>query len=122
MSSEANSSPASAQPTVAQADPTPERWQRIKELFAEAQQRSAGERVVFLQGECGADESLRSEVESLLTAAESEGVDLAPARTPTGPLREDPMIGRRIGAYKIIHGAALIGNVLQKCYKVVAVR
>jgi serine/threonine protein kinase/tetratricopeptide (TPR) repeat protein len=102
MSGKANSSPTPAQPIAAQADPTPERWQRIKELFVEAQQRKSAERSAFLRLECGEDESLRRDVESLLAAAESEVTEPAAAGTAAGSVREDPIIGRRIGPYKII--------------------
>jgi hypothetical protein len=76
---------------------TPERWQRIKEVFADVQERDPSERAAFLANACAADESLHSEVESLLAAAESE----AAASVGISSL-EDLMIGRRVGAYKII--------------------
>jgi eukaryotic-like serine/threonine-protein kinase len=76
---------------------TPERWRRIKEVFADVQERDPSERAAFLANACAADESLQSEVESLLAAAESE----AAASVGTSSL-EDLMIGRRVGAYKII--------------------
>jgi eukaryotic-like serine/threonine-protein kinase len=101
MNGKANSSPTPAQPIAAQADPTPERWHRIKELFVEAQQRRITERSAFLRQECGEDESLRSDVESLLAAAEREVTEPVAAGTAAGS-RADPMIGRRIGPYKII--------------------
>jgi serine/threonine protein kinase/tetratricopeptide (TPR) repeat protein len=102
MSGTANSSPAPARPAPAQAELTPERWQRIKEVFAGTQERSATERGAFLQEACGADELLRSEVESLLAASESEAAEVASASASIERSRvEDAMIGRRIGAYKI---------------------
>ena len=102
MNGKANSSPTPAQPIAAQADPTPERWHRIKELFVEAQQRRITERSAFLRQQCGEDESLQSDVESLLVAAESELQEPVTAGTAAGPSRADPMIDRRIGPYKII--------------------
>src|SRR5216684_3979781 len=61
---------------------TPERWQQIKEVFADAQERNPSERAAFLNDVCAADESLRSEVESLLAAAQREagGDQDSPAR------------------------------------------
>ena len=47
---------------------TPERWQQVKEVFADALERKPSERAAFLQEVCATDESLRSEVESLLRA------------------------------------------------------
>ena len=82
---------------------TPERWQQIKEVFADAQEHKPSERAAFLEKVCAADESLRSEVESLLAAAESEAAgegSVAPSAEQSRV--EDAMIGRRIGAYKII--------------------
>jgi len=46
---------------------TPERWSQIDELFQEARERPAGERDTLLKVKCAGDESLRKEVESLLS-------------------------------------------------------
>ncbi|MFY9560090.1 MAG: protein kinase [Terriglobales bacterium] len=82
---------------------TPERWQQIKEVFADAQERAPSERRPFLERVCGADESLRSEVESLLAAVESEAAENASvAVSAESSHLNDVMVGRRIGAYKII--------------------
>ena len=51
---------------------TPERWRKIKEIFSLTLEREASQRMAFLDEACAGDESLRSEVESLLAAAESE--------------------------------------------------
>ena len=45
---------------------TPERWSRIKALCNDALDQPAGQRQAFLEQACGADTSLREEVESLL--------------------------------------------------------
>src|SRR5206468_6907357 len=47
---------------------TPEAWQRVKAVFDAARERPPGERARFLDSACGADASLRAEVESLLAA------------------------------------------------------
>ena len=53
---------------------TPERWKKIEELFQAARLRqTAAERAAFLDGACGTDSALRSEVEQLLTAEDSAG-------------------------------------------------
>ncbi len=82
---------------------TPERWQQIKEVFADAQDRMPAERVDFLEKACAGDGSLRSEVESLLAAAEGEAAEEGSVAASEGhsPV-EDAMIGRRVGAYKIV--------------------
>jgi len=45
---------------------TPERWQRVKDLFDSASELEAQERAAFLDRECAGDDDLRREVESLL--------------------------------------------------------
>jgi len=45
---------------------TPERWQRIEELYHAAYATPAGDRAVFLAEACREDEALRRQVESLL--------------------------------------------------------
>src|SRR5579859_734885 len=87
-------------------DLTPERWLQVKELFSAAQERNPADRTAFLVEACGGDESLRAEVESLLRAAElapatsDSEVSASDGSTAASP-RPDPLIGRRIGAYKI---------------------
>src|SRR2546421_6335463 len=49
------------------------RWQQIKEIFYSALERAPGERSAYLQAACAHDESLRREVEALITAHEREG-------------------------------------------------
>ncbi|PYX97113.1 MAG: hypothetical protein DMG71_04050 [Acidobacteria bacterium] len=68
----ANSQPNLAAGTTGKASLTPERWQKIKELFGLALGREAPERIAFLNDACGRDESLRAEVESLLAEAEGK--------------------------------------------------
>ncbi len=89
---------------------TPERWQQIKQVFGLALECKPEVRGAVLQQACGADESLRAEVQSLLIAAEgkaratSEVFDVvAPPSSPQPPLNEieDPMLGRRVGAYRL---------------------
>jgi serine/threonine protein kinase/tetratricopeptide (TPR) repeat protein len=97
-----NSSPVS-RPTGPDADLTPERWEKIKDLFSDAQRRNPTERCAFLQEACKDDESLRREVDSLLAAAEGEAAHpFSDAASSDRSRAEDAMIGRRVGAYKII--------------------
>ena len=49
---------------------TPEQWRKIKEIVGAALEREPGERAPFLEEACAQDESLRAEVESLLSAYE----------------------------------------------------
>jgi serine/threonine-protein kinase len=48
---------------------TPERWQQVKALFAEAMKQPTSERAAFLHRAAANDESLRTEVASLLVSA-----------------------------------------------------
>jgi len=54
---------------------THDRWQRIKEIFQAAQEKTAAERTDFLDRICGDDTSIREEVEALLTADASNDSD-----------------------------------------------
>src|SRR5919205_2672847 len=86
---------------------TPERWQRIKELFRAALEREAGERAAFLDAECAGDAEVRAEVESLVVAHEREGefIDAPAARMAAGMLAEgqgELGAGRRVGSYEIV--------------------
>lgn len=54
---------------------THDRWQRIKEIFQSAQEKTPAERIDFLNEVCGDDSSLREEVEALLTADASNDDD-----------------------------------------------
>ena len=85
----------------------PEKWEQVKELFALALERDPEERSSFLRQACAGDDSLRTEVESLLSSFDGAATfledcpaaDLASAqsRAMTGK-----MTGKRIGAYRII--------------------
>ena len=52
---------------------TPERYQRILELFEEASRRAPDDRATFLAGSCAGDEDLRRQVEAMLAADRSGG-------------------------------------------------
>ena len=79
---------------------TPERWRRVEELYQAALQQPSGRQRAFLLRECAGDESLCSEVESLLAQRTSApSLDAA-----TGFIATDDgstFIGRRLGDYEI---------------------
>src|SRR5712692_5790469 len=85
---------------------TPERWQQVKEIFQSALERAPGERSAFLSEACGADESLRKEVESLIASHEKDGsfIDSPAYEAAAGMLASDPelTVGQRIGHYEIL--------------------
>ena len=81
----------------------PAEWERVKPLFWAALERAPGERDAFVREACGADESLRLEVESLLASHER------PDSFIESPLlRASPQVspaafgGKRVGAYEVI--------------------
>lgn len=57
-----------------------ERWRRVEELFLAAAERPPGERSAFLDRSAAGEETLRDEVESLLTADRGADRVLAPLR------------------------------------------
>src|SRR5690349_12099148 len=84
---------------------TPERWQRIKTLFAAALEVPEGERAAFLARETDGDTSLRDEVVSLLASHEAPGEFLqspAPDLSASVYAALDDHVGERIGAYRIV--------------------
>jgi hypothetical protein len=70
---------------------TPERYQRIKELFHSALERAAEDRPAFLAAACGGDAALRAKVEALIAAAEQPGsfMDAPAYAVAAEPLTED---------------------------------
>ena len=49
---------------------TPERWQRVREIFQSALEREPSQRAAFLAGACAGDEALRRQVDSLIASHE----------------------------------------------------
>ncbi|MGA9130574.1 MAG: protein kinase [Candidatus Sulfotelmatobacter sp.] len=81
----------------------PEKWDQVKELFALALERDPEERSNFLRQACAGDDSLRTEIESLLSSFDGAatfledcpGADLLSAQSRA-------MAGKRIGPYRIL--------------------
>ena len=89
---------------------TPERWQRVEELYHAARSRPTGERVAFLASACPDDDALRRNVESLLNEPVSaDGFVDGPARAAAHIVPEiapASMSGHTLGSY---HVEALLG-------------
>ena len=85
---------------------TPERWQRVHDVLADAIDCPASGRPALLDARCAGDPSLRREVESLLIAHDGEGVvdRLGALVKPPGTWLPEPAMewsGRRIGHYVV---------------------
>jgi serine/threonine protein kinase/Tol biopolymer transport system component len=96
-----------------------EHWQKVEAVFHAARRLPVGERDAYLTGECGDDQPLRSEVESLLQAA--SGDDDTFLETPafevaarlTAQDQASSIIGQTLGPYKVLEllGAGGMGEV-----------
>ena len=89
---------------------TPERWRQVENIFQTALDLPAERRASYLSEVCAQDPTLQGEVVSLLARHESGEYSLADL-VPDGikarrfdPFAEDqdPLIGRRLGAYEIV--------------------
>jgi eukaryotic-like serine/threonine-protein kinase len=81
----------------------PERWDQVKELFTLALERDPEERSSFLRQACAGDDSLRTEIESLLSSFDGATTFLEDC--PAADLlsaQSHAMAGKRIGSYRII--------------------
>jgi eukaryotic-like serine/threonine-protein kinase len=95
----------------AQSALTPERWQRLREMLLEALQLESAQRAAFLDRVCGSDDSLRSEIETLIAANDELRTSFlnSPPTVPATRLEE----GTRFGDYEIerLIGAGGMGEV-----------
>src|SRR5689334_19540645 len=89
---------------------TPERWRQVENIFQTALDLPAERRASYLTEACAQDPTLQGEVVSLLARHESGDYsleDLIPAdikarRFDPFADDQDPLIGRRLGAYEIV--------------------
>jgi len=92
-----------------------ERWQRLKEIVADAlEEDSPAARTALVNRECADDLSLLREAESFLANADTvaaEGMDRLEecAAAASAAVRRDKILtpGRRVGAYVIIRDACI---------------
>ena len=93
-------------------DPDPQSWQRVKVIFQGALERQGSEREAFLDRECGEQQELRSEVESLLRSYEvagsfMESPAVAQAADSLAGAEQKLTAGQRVKHYQIVN---LIGE------------
>jgi serine/threonine protein kinase len=85
---------------------TPEGWQRIEAIVGGALERAATERSSYLDQVCGGDQTLRMEVESLLSFDGEAGQVVAGAVEGAAALFQSDDVGLaegdRIGVYRVI--------------------
>ena len=88
---------------------TPERWQKVEEIFQAAVDLLPEERARYIAQVCANDTTLKRDVESLLSQHDSAGELLDKPFYGNTEMNvfeafieeEDPMIGRRLGSYRI---------------------
>ena len=92
---------------------TGERWQHIEAIVHDALERVPGERVAFVRDTCGSDDTLRSEVESLLANASAAADSRLGIRDSGLGISRVDLIGKQIGVYRILSllGAGGMGEV-----------
>ncbi len=80
----------------------PQQWKKIKEIVGAALEREPAERAPFLEEACAHDDSLRAEVESLLSEYEKPS---GLSEHPLSGLMLDPvpLESKSIGPYRLIH-------------------
>jgi tetratricopeptide (TPR) repeat protein len=81
---------------------TPERWQRIADVFLEVADASEKERGDALERACGGDAGLREQVETLLAADAGNDAITAVLRTQAAKFFEGHLASRRLGAYSLV--------------------
>ncbi|HKS30242.1 MAG TPA: protein kinase [Pyrinomonadaceae bacterium] len=86
-----------------------ERWQQLEEIFQTALDMPRAERAPYVAEACAGDAELRRQVEALLAQNDEAGTFLdEPLYEHTGAealaaiMDDDPVIGERIGAYKVV--------------------
>src|SRR5688572_28035541 len=85
---------------------TPEKWQRVKQIFHSAFEMPTVEREIFVSDECGDDWMMLAEAKSLFEAhSESESLFESPALASVSDMVEDTTlpsrVGQVVGAYQI---------------------
>ena len=88
---------------------TPERWERVKNLFDAVQTQPQAERAAFLASASGSDEELRQDVQRLLEQpiGTSDFVQFVGGPSDGRVVKDRDLIGRRLGTFEV---QALLGR------------
>lgn len=85
---------------------TPDRWDRIKELYHAARSRAESDRAQFLADACGDDGALEREVRALLDQPVSTdgfvGFLGGPAQARLSDVDTNDLTGRQLGSYRVL--------------------
>src|SRR5215470_6884685 len=86
---------------------TPERWQRVKQIFQSAIECPPDERDAFLARACAGNPELRSEIQSLISSHNQAGdsIEALAADAATEMIadnQESSIIGKQIGHYQVL--------------------
>ena len=83
---------------------TPERWAEVTAIFEAASQQPAATRAAWLDSHCD-DSEIRAEVAAMLAAYDTDPEFLEQPTDAAGAMEDavaDALIGRRLGAYKLV--------------------
>jgi eukaryotic-like serine/threonine-protein kinase len=82
---------------------TPELWQQVRDVVAEALELSPQERHAFLDRACSSDHALRREVDLLLSSTEAARTSFLESPAMTRAILETRLrVGERIGPYVVV--------------------
>ena len=82
---------------------TPERWQRLQELFHAAADLDPPQQAAYLDEACGGDAELRREAEALLAARpDAESLAAEVERVASSALAGARLVGARLGPYRVV--------------------
>src|ERR1700694_218747 len=82
---------------------TPERWQRLQEVFHAAADLDPPQQAAYLDEACGGDAELRRGAEALLAARPGGGARAAEVgRVAPSALAGARLVGARLGAYRVV--------------------
>ena len=92
-----------------------EKWREISKIFHLALEKSAAERIAFLDEKCADDKELRREIENLLNASETEDSFIDSPKIGLAAIETQPKLkdGEKIGSFEVIRmlGAGGMGEV-----------